>query len=153
MSDADDHQQLLQILEARGQQFLSSFGHPPKPSSSKRKLEESDDSSTSGGEDEEWHGFSTGNADPDDSGDGGSTNSFHGALHCLRLIIKVLMGEGDSEEEFSDEDATQTGGPSVITFQDPSKKSEASASDRTLKKSFMVRSSYRARMYLTQRAL
>ena len=153
MSDADDHQQLLQILEAHGQQFLNSFGHLPKPSSSKRKLDESDDSSTSGGEDEEWHGFGTGNVNPDDSGDGGSTNSFHGALDYFYLIVKVLMSEGDSEGEVSDEDATPTGGPSVITFQDPSKKSEASVSDRTLKKAFMVRDSYGACVYLTQRPL
>jgi hypothetical protein len=78
----------------------------------------------------------------DDSEDGGSIDSFHGALHYLRLIAKVLMSEEDSEEEFSDEGTTPVGGPSVITFQDPSKKSEASASDRTLKKAFMVRDSY-----------
>lgn len=59
------------------------------------------------------------------------------------------MGEGDSEEELSDEGATPTGGPSVITFQDPSKKSEAAVSDRTLKRIFMVRDSYGARIYLT----
>ena len=83
MSDADDHQQLLQILEAHGQQFLNSFGQPQKPSSSKRKIEESDDSSASGEEDEEWHGFGTGNAGSDDSEDGGSINSFHGSLYHL----------------------------------------------------------------------
>jgi len=147
MSEADDHQQLLQILEAHGQQFLNSFGHPAKPSSGKRKLEQSDDSSVNGEEDEEWHGFGTGNADPDDSGGGGSMDSFHGALYYLRLIPKVLMGEGYSEEKFSDEGATPTGGPSVITFHDPSKKSEAAASDRTLKRTFMVRDSYGVRIY------
>ena len=83
MSDADDHQQLLQILEAHGQQFLNSFGQSPKPSSSKRKLEESDDSSVNGEEDEEWHGFGTGNVRSDDSEDGGSIDSFLGALYYL----------------------------------------------------------------------
>ena len=83
MSDADDHQQLLQILEAHGQQFLNSFGQPTKPSSSKRKLEESDDSSASGEEYEEWYGFGTGNASLDDSEDEGSLNPFHGALYHL----------------------------------------------------------------------
>jgi hypothetical protein len=83
MSDADDHQRLLQILEAHGQQFLNSFGQPPKPSSSKRKLEESDDSSASGEEDEEWHGFGSGNVGSDDPKDGGSIDSFHGAVHYL----------------------------------------------------------------------
>jgi len=146
MSEADDHQQLLQILEAHGKRFLNSFGHPPKPSSSKRKPEESDDSSVN---EEEWHGFGTGNADPDDSGDEGSIGSFRGAFHCFRVIAEVFMSEGDSEEEFSDEGATPTGGPSVITFQDPSKKSEAAAPDRTLKKIFMVRDSYGARICLT----
>ena len=48
------------------------------------------------------------------------------------------MGEECSEEELYDQGFTSVGGPSVITFQDPSKKSEASASDRTLKKAFMV---------------
>ena len=62
------------------------------------------------------------------------------------LIAKVLMSEEDSDEEFSDEDATPVGGPPVITFQDPSKKSEASASDKTLKNAFMVRDSRRARI-------
>jgi len=49
------------------------------------------------------------------------------------------MNEEDSEEELSDEGSTPDCGPSVITFQDPGKKSEVSASDRTLKKAFMVR--------------
>ena len=57
----------------------------------------------------------------------------------LYLIIKVFMSEEDSEEESSDEDTSPVDGPSVVTFQDPSRKSEASASDKTLKKSFMVR--------------
>lgn len=48
------------------------------------------------------------------------------------------MSEEGSEEGSSGEDTSQVGGPSVITFQDPSKKPEAFASDRTLKKSFMV---------------
>jgi hypothetical protein len=83
MSDANDHQQLLQILEAHGQQFLNSFGQLQKPSSSKRKLEESDDSSGSGEEAEEWHGFGTGEVGSDDSGDGDSIISFRGALHSI----------------------------------------------------------------------
>ena len=83
MSDADDHQQLLQILEAHGQQFLNSFEQLPQPSSSKRKLEELSDSSSSGEEDEEWHGFGTGDIGSDDSGDGGSIDSFHGALYDI----------------------------------------------------------------------
>jgi len=82
MSDTDDHQQLLQILEAHGQQFLNSFGQPPKPSSGKRQLDVSDDFSNSG-EDEEWHGFCTGNVGSDDSEGGNSIDSFHGALHHL----------------------------------------------------------------------
>ena len=53
--------------------------------------------------------------------------------------MKVLMSEGDSEEGFSDEDTPPADGPSVITFQDPRKKSEAPVSDRALKKAFMVR--------------
>ena len=61
------------------------------------------------------------------------------------------MSEEDSEEEFSDEDTTSVGGPSIMTFQDPSKKSEAPVSDRTLKKkTFMVRDSYKGRIYSTQ---
>jgi len=67
------------------------------------------------------------------------------------LITKVLMSEEDSEGVFSDEDTTPTGGPSVITFQDPSKKSEATASDKALKRTFMVRDSYGAYIYSTQR--
>ena len=55
------------------------------------------------------------------------------------LITKVFMSEEDSEEESSDEDTSPVGGPSVVTFQDPSKKSEAPAPDRALKKAFMVR--------------
>ena len=151
MSEADDHQRLLQTLESHGQQFLNLFGRPPKHLRSKRKPEESDDSSTSGEEYEEWHGFRTGDADPDDSGDGGSIDSFRGALHCLHLIAEVFMSEGDSEGEFSDEGAVPTGGPSVITFQDPSKKSEAAASDRTLKKAFMVRAPYDVHICLAQK--
>ena len=76
MSDADDHQELLQILEAHGQQFLSAFGESSKPSSSKRKLEEPDESSASEEEEEEWHGFGTGNVGPDDVEDGGSIGFF-----------------------------------------------------------------------------
>jgi len=49
------------------------------------------------------------------------------------------MNEEDSEGQSSDEDTSPIGGPSVVTFQDPSKKSEASASDIALKKAFMVR--------------
>jgi len=44
---------------------------------------------------------------------------------------------GCSEEEFYDQGSTPVGGPPVITFQDPSKKPEVSASDRALKKAFM----------------
>ena len=80
MSDADDHQQLLQILEAHGQQFLNSFTQSSKPSNSKHKLEESDDFSVSGEEDEEWHGFGTGNLGSDDFEDEGSVDFFHGTL-------------------------------------------------------------------------
>jgi hypothetical protein len=83
MSDADDHQELLQILEAHGQRFLSAFGQSSKPSSSKRKLEQSDDSSAGGEEDEEWHGFGTKHAGSDDFEDGSSVDSSHGALNCL----------------------------------------------------------------------
>ena len=60
------------------------------------------------------------------------------------------MSEEDSEEEFSGEDTTSVGGPSVMTFQDPSKKPEAPVSDRTLKKTFMVRDFYKGRIYSTQ---
>ena len=87
MSDADDHQRLLQILEAHGQQFLDSFGQPPKPSSSKRKLEESDDSSDTGERDEEWHGFGTLKV-PSDNSEDDSLNSLHGALHFLVVHLK-----------------------------------------------------------------
>ena len=88
MSDADDHQRLLQILEAHGQNFLSSFEQPSKPSSSKRKLEESDPSSNNDDEDEEWYGFGTGSMVVDASEDGNSTGSFHGALRFLRPRLK-----------------------------------------------------------------
>ena len=91
MSDADDHQQLLQILEAHGQQFLNSFGQTPQPSSSKRKSYQSDDSSVNGDEDEEWHGFGTGNLGSDDSEDGGSIDSFHSALHPLIVDHKRCL--------------------------------------------------------------
>lgn len=87
MSDADDHQRLLQILEARGQQFLNSFEQPPKPSSSKRKFEESDDSSDTDKGDEEWHGFGTVNVSSDDSEDD-SLDFFHGALRFLVGYLK-----------------------------------------------------------------
>jgi len=66
------------------------------------------------------------------------------------LIPKVLMSEEDSEEEVSDEDTTPVGGPSVVAFQDPSRKSEVPVSDRALKKAFMVRNLYQAWIYLTQ---
>lgn len=55
------------------------------------------------------------------------------------MVTKELMSEEDSEGGFSDEDTSPIGGPSIITFQDPSKKSEASASDISLKRAFMVR--------------
>ena len=87
MSDADDHQRLLQILEAHGQQFLNSFEQPPKPSSSKRKLEETDDSSNTDEGDEEWHGFGSVKVPSDDSEDGLS-NSLHGALHFPVVCLK-----------------------------------------------------------------
>ena len=51
------------------------------------------------------------------------------------------MSEEFSEEEVPDEDTTPVGGPSVITFQDLSKRPEISAPDRALKKAFMVRTS------------
>jgi hypothetical protein len=72
-------------------------------------------------------------------------------VRCITfcLIPKVLMSEEDSEEEPSGEDAMLVGGPFVITFQDPSKKSEAAASDKALKKTFMVRDSYEVRIYST----
>ena len=91
MSDADDHQQLLQILEAHGQQFLNSFGQTSQPSSSKRKFDQSDDSSVSGDEDEEWHGFVTGNLGSDDSEDGGSVDSFNSALCPLIVDYKRCL--------------------------------------------------------------
>lgn len=65
----------------------------------------------------------------------------------LRLIRKVFMSEEDSEEEPSDENTSLVGGPSVITFQDPSKKSEASAPDRALKRAFMVRDFKELRLF------
>ena len=77
MSDGDDHQRLLQILEAHGQQFLNSFENPQKPSSSRRKL---DSSSVSSGEDEEWHGFGTVDIGSGDSEDEDSVDSFHGSM-------------------------------------------------------------------------
>lgn len=83
MSDTDDHQRLLQILEAHGQQFLDSFEQPSEPSGSRRKLEELDYSSASGEENEEWHGFGNENAGSDDSEDEGSIDSFRGASHHL----------------------------------------------------------------------
>jgi hypothetical protein len=75
MSNADDHQRLLQILEAHGQQFLNSFEQSQKPSGSNRKL---DDSPGSSKEDEEWHGFGSG--DPEDEN---LENSSHGALQFI----------------------------------------------------------------------
>ena len=57
------------------------------------------------------------------------------------------MSEEDSEEEFSDEDTVPLGGPSVITFEDPSKKSDAPASDKALKKTFMVCGPHEVRVY------
>ena len=59
-------------------------------------------------------------------------------LRSLRLISTVLMSEGDDEEEFSDEDYTSARTPPVITFRDLGAKPEASASDRALKRAFMV---------------
>jgi hypothetical protein len=90
MSDADDHQRLLQILEAHGKQFLNSFERPSKPSNGKRKLEESDDSLDSGEEDEEWNGFGTENVDSGDSEGGDAIGSFYGALHFLTPAFKCL---------------------------------------------------------------
>lgn len=49
------------------------------------------------------------------------------------------MSEEDSDEDFFDEGTMQVGRPAIVTFQDPSKKYEAPASDRALKKAFMVR--------------
>ncbi|KAF9780241.1 hypothetical protein BJ322DRAFT_1205904 [Thelephora terrestris] len=121
MSDADDHRGLLQILEAHGKQFLNSFEQPSKPSNSKRKLEDSDGFSDSGEEGEEWNGFGTGGVD---SGDSEGENSINSVYEY-------------SEEELPDEGTTPVGGPSVVTFQDPSKKPGTSASDRVLKKAFM----------------
>jgi len=60
------------------------------------------------------------------------------------------MSEEDSEEELSDEGTLPVGGPSIMTFQDPSKKTEASVSDRALKKAFMVRDFYGICDYSTQ---
>lgn len=64
-------------------------------------------------------------------------------VRCVFLpqTLKVLMSEEFSEEEVPDEDTTPVGGPSVITFQDLSKRPEISAPDRALKKAFMVRTS------------
>lgn len=80
MSDNNDRERLLQILETHGQQFLNSFKQPPKPPSGRGKL---DDSSGSSEEDEEWHGFGTGGASSGDSEDGNSMNSCHGALQFI----------------------------------------------------------------------
>ena len=82
MSDTDDHQRLLQILESHGQQFLNSFEQPHGPSSSKRKL---GDSLGSSEEDEEWHGFGIENTSSGDSEDGDSVNLLHGALQFFTL--------------------------------------------------------------------
>jgi hypothetical protein len=49
------------------------------------------------------------------------------------------MGEEGSEDELCDQGSTSFVGPSVITFQDPGTKYEVPASDRALKKAFMVR--------------
>jgi hypothetical protein len=49
------------------------------------------------------------------------------------------MSEGCSDEGLNYQGSMSVDGPSVVTFQDPSKKSEVSASDRALKKAFMVR--------------
>ena len=83
MSDTDDHQRLLQILEAHGKRFLNSFEQPTKPSSSKRKLEASDDSSNNSEEDEEWHGFGIGNVCSDNLEDIDSINPFHGVSQVI----------------------------------------------------------------------
>lgn len=56
------------------------------------------------------------------------------------------MGEECSEEELDYQDSMPVGGPSVITFQDPGKKPEVLASDRALRKAFMVRN-YRQTSY------
>lgn len=89
MSDANDHQRLLQILEAHGQQFLNSFEQPKNPANGKRKP---DDSPCSGEEDEEWHGFRTGDAGSGDSGDGESVDYFHGTLHFLMPDLTSTYG-------------------------------------------------------------
>lgn len=59
--------------------------------------------------------------------------------NLICLILQVLMGEECSEEELYDQGFAPVVGPSVITFQETRKKSDVSASDRALKKSFMVR--------------
>lgn len=90
MSDADDHQRLLQILEANGQQFLNSFEQPRNPSGSKRKL---DDSLGSSGEDEEWHGFGTGNtSSSEDSEDENLVNSFYGTMQFFMHGFTSVYG-------------------------------------------------------------
>lgn len=66
------------------------------------------------------------------------------------FVSKVLMNEEDSEDEFSGGDSTPASGPSVVTFQDPAKKSEVTASDKVLKKAFMVCNFLRGHTYLTQ---
>ena len=60
------------------------------------------------------------------------------------------MSEEDSEEDLSDEDVIPVSGPSVVTFQDPRKNSEVSASDKALKKTFMVRGPYEDYVSLAQ---
>lgn len=54
------------------------------------------------------------------------------------MALQVFMGEECSEEELCHPGSMPAGGPSVITFEDPSKKLEVSASDKNLKKTFMV---------------
>ena len=60
------------------------------------------------------------------------------------------MGEEYSEKELYDQGSMSVGGPFVVTFQDPGKKSEVSASERAIKKAFMVRNSLQAPTRLTQ---
>ncbi|KAF8842271.1 hypothetical protein BDN67DRAFT_995721 [Paxillus ammoniavirescens] len=121
-----EDERLLSILQAHGQQFLSSFDIPTTASKRKRRISQEDvrHSATEEFEsDEEWKGFKASGNTESSSSEIGSTE------------------ESDDGSEQEDDDgftASSSRTPDVIVFSDPRPKlPESSLSSKELRKSFM----------------
>lgn len=155
MSD-DERDQLLQMLEAHGQQFLASFDYPALgskrkenaqagPSSLKKaKKQEEDATDSEANSEDEWSGFGGGDEDEEETEEGEDEEasedgdveeegvSTFTTFVAIELLIRFIFP--------ADVHPTLGRKPDVVQFNELGRgsSSKPAATDRALQKAFMV---------------